>query len=242
MSEQRADGLLPVAEAVNAEVPWLWWARTGNCRLAGMSAPPEGFPLSFLQAAPALDRQAAQAMVARLYPAHRIARTGDGTLSDDASPPGHHVYAGCLPGLAIVCTTDAAPGRPSRLPRRFLDEAAGRIVYLHAMHSAVDWFAYAIWAGDGTLRRALSLSPGSGIIENTGTPLGFEAPFWAGQHPARDPGSAGQPYPLPFHPLELADDALRALFGFTYEGICHHDDPDLENIVLVGFTVHPVTA
>lgn len=49
MSEQRANGLLPVTEAVNAEMPWLWWARTGRCRLAGMSAPPDGFPFSFLQ-------------------------------------------------------------------------------------------------------------------------------------------------------------------------------------------------
>ena len=49
MSESRADGLLPVTEAVNAEMPWLWWARTGRCRLAGMPAPPDGFPFSFLQ-------------------------------------------------------------------------------------------------------------------------------------------------------------------------------------------------
>jgi hypothetical protein len=49
MSEQRANGLLPVTEAVNAEMPWLWWARTSRCRLAGMSAPPNGFPFSFLQ-------------------------------------------------------------------------------------------------------------------------------------------------------------------------------------------------
>jgi hypothetical protein len=49
MSEPRADGLLPVAEAVNAKMPWLWWARTGRCRLAGMFAPPDGFPFSFLQ-------------------------------------------------------------------------------------------------------------------------------------------------------------------------------------------------
>jgi len=47
MSEQD-NGLLAVAEAVNAELPWLWWARTGSGRLAGMTAPPEGFPFSFL--------------------------------------------------------------------------------------------------------------------------------------------------------------------------------------------------
>ncbi len=50
MGEQHASGLLPVAEAVNAEMPWLWWARTGSCCLAGMPAPPDGFPFSFLRA------------------------------------------------------------------------------------------------------------------------------------------------------------------------------------------------
>lgn len=195
-----------------------------------------------LRAALALDREAAQAMVTRLYPAHRVARIGDGTLSDNANPPDHHVYAGCFPGLAIVCTGDAALGRPSRLGRRFLDEAAGRTVYLHAMHSVVDWFAYAIWAGDGTLQRALSVSPGSGVIESTGAPLGFEAPFWAGERPAGDTSSGGKSYPLPFHPLELAEDAPRALFSFNYEGFCHDDDPDLEKVVLAGFTVYPVAA
>jgi hypothetical protein len=107
------------------------------------------------------------------------------------------------------------------------------------MHSVVNWFAYAVWAGDGTLQRALSLSPGFGIIENTGTPLGFEDPFWAGQRPVEGAGFDEQPYTLPFHPLELAEAALGALFGFNYGGLQSDDDPDLENIVLAGFTVYP---
>jgi hypothetical protein len=49
MNERRANGLLPVTDAVNPEMPWLWWARTGSGRLAGMSAPPDGFPFSFLR-------------------------------------------------------------------------------------------------------------------------------------------------------------------------------------------------
>jgi hypothetical protein len=121
----------------------------------------EGEVKPVLQAEPALDRDAGQAIVARLYPAHRIAQTGDGTLLEDANPPDQLVYAGCFRGLAIVCTGDAALDRPSRLHPRFLDEAAGRTVYLHAMHSVVDWFAYAMWAGDGALQRALSVSAGS---------------------------------------------------------------------------------
>ncbi|MFF5081543.1 DUF6928 family protein [Actinoplanes sp. NPDC000266] len=48
---------------------------------------------------------------------------------------------------------------------------------------------------------------------NIGEPYDFERPHWAGERPV---GSTlpGDPYPLPFHPLTLGEDALRALFGF----------------------------
>ena len=193
-----------------------------------------------LQAAPALDRPAAEALVAGLYRTHRITRIRDGTLLEHANPPDDHVYAGCFPGLAVVCTAEAGLDRPSELDRRFLAEATGRTVYLHAMHSVVDWFAFAIWDGVGTLQRALSLAPDYGIMENIGVPLGFEEPFWSGAH-AVDTADPGRPYPLPFDPLELGEAALRGLFGFNYEGICRDDDPDLERIVLAGFTIHPLS-
>jgi Family of unknown function (DUF6928) len=186
-----------------------------------------------LASAPALDRDATQALVRRLYPAYR-AQLADGTLAYDANPNYDQVYVGCFPGLAVVCTSDAALDQPSQLDQRFLAEARGRTVYLHAMHSVVDWFAYAIWSGDGTLRRALSLSPGHGIIEDIGPPLEFEQPYWRGEHEVTL-AAGEEPYPFPFHPLELAEAALRALFGFNYEGRVHADDLDLEQIVLAGF-------
>jgi len=185
-----------------------------------------------LASPPVLDRDATRALVRRLYPAYR-AEVADGTLLEQADPADDRVYAGCFPGLAVVCTSDAALDRPSRLDRRFLAEAHGRTLYLYAMHSVVEWFACAIWSGDGTLRRALSLSPGTGIIENTGPLLEFEKPYWSGQRP---PAADGEPpYRFPFHPLQLAEAALRALFGFNYEGPCRDDDLDLERIVLAGF-------
>ncbi len=192
---------------------------------------------STLQAAPALDRSATHAVVKRLYPSCQISLTEDGTLLDQAGPIGPYVYAGHFPGLTIVCTRDAALDRPSQLRTQFLDEAAGRTIYLHAMHSATDWFAYAIWTPNGGLRRALSLSPGSGIIENIGAPLDFEVPFWGQAHSIETQADS---YPLPFHPLELGEEALRALFGFTYEGLYQDEDPDLENIVLAGFAVDAI--
>jgi hypothetical protein len=190
-----------------------------------------------LRARPTLDRDATRALMARLHPQHQITEVGDGTLLEDVNPPDGRVYAGCFPGVTILCTGEVGIDYPSRLDRRFLEVAEGRTVYLHAMHSVVDWFAYAIWT-DGTLTRALSLSPDSGILENIGQPLPFEAKYWAGEHAVEN--EPDEPaYSLPFHPLELAEDALRALFGFIYEGTPQPDDPDLESIPLAGFAVQP---
>jgi hypothetical protein len=46
-------------------------------------------------------------------------------------------------------------------------------------------------------------------------------------------------YPFPFHPLELGEAALGALFGFVLEGTGQPDDPDLDpdEIPLVGFQI-----
>jgi hypothetical protein len=200
----------------------------------------DGDVRSILQSVPPIDRDATRALVARLYPSHRLVEIDDGTMRDNPNPPDHHVYAACFSALTVVCTPDAALHRPSLLDRRFRDEAKGRTVYLHAMHSVVDWFAYAIWTGDGELWRSLSVSPDHGIIENLGVPLAFEAPYWAGEMAPEvdDDDDEEGLYPLPFHPLELAEDALRSQFGFNYEGSYHEDDPDLEQVVLAGFVVH----
>jgi len=190
-----------------------------------------------LQSAPVLDRQATRALVQWLYPGHQLRDLADGTLLDQANPDADRIYAGCFAGLTVVCTTEAALDRPSQLDPRFRREARGRRLYLHAMHSVVDWFAYAIWSPGGTLVRALSLSPLTGIAEDIGGRLAFEEPYWSGQQPVAAGG--GKPYPFPFHPLELGEAALRALFGFNYEGLCHDDDPDLEQVALAGFALQP---
>lgn len=188
-----------------------------------------------LQAAPPLDRTATRTLVERLYPGHQLLDLDDGNLFESAAPEQSTVFAGCFPGLAVVCAPDVALDRPSTLDPRFRSHFPGRTVYLHAMNSVVDWFAYAVWTGDGSLWRSLSLSPDTGVAENVGAPLAFEAPYWAGERPVDDPDD---PYPLPFHPLELAEDALSALFGFTFEGVAQPDDPDPFGIQLAGYFVY----
>lgn len=42
---------------------------------------------------------------------------------------------------------------------------------------------------------------------------------------------------MPFHPLDLGEEALRALFGFVIEGRPHPDDIDADMVSLYGFRV-----
>jgi hypothetical protein len=185
-----------------------------------------------------LDHAAARAAAERLHPGQALTAIPDGNLQDNSNPPDELIYVGAFRGLTIVCGAIAAQDPPSELPRSVIEAIPASRLYLHAMHSVVDWFAYAVW-NDGLLQRALSLSPDSGIVENVGTPAPFEQPFWAGEHPAIDPDDdpEEEPYPLPFHPLELAEEALRELLGFVYEGWPHPDDVDPSGIPLAGFRI-----
>ncbi|MGW0074420.1 DUF6928 family protein [Streptomyces cellulosae] len=73
-----------------------------------------------------------------------------------------------------------------------------------------------------------------------GDPLPFERPYWSGDRPADVvpwPGEEDEPYALPFHPLELGEDALRALCGFIQEGLPDPADVDADAIRLHGFHV-----
>ncbi|MFT3735421.1 MAG: hypothetical protein QM776_10405 [Rhodocyclaceae bacterium] len=170
-----------------------------------------------------LDREATRRLVAKLFPRKELAPIKDGSLAW-TSPPDKEIYAGCFPGVSVVAAAEFGIDYPSKLSPAFL-QATGKKVYLHAMHSVVDWFAYASWA-DGELVRALSVSPEHGIMEDIGKPLPFEEAFWAGQRPAVDEDEDEEGYPLPFHPLDMGEAALAALFGYQLEGL---HDPSLLN-------------
>jgi hypothetical protein len=167
-----------------------------------------------LSGGPQLDRDATLQLARSLFPKDKLEPIGNGDLSYTC-PPDDELHIGCFPGISILAAREFGIDYPSKLPVPFIAAGGSGRVYLHAMHSVVDWFAYAQWI-NGELVRSLSLSPDSGILEDIGQRLHFEEPFWSGQHPATDDGE--DDYPFPFHPLELGEAALKEFFGYQLEG------------------------
>ena len=197
----------------------------------------DGDAAAVLRSAPRLDRDAARDVLARMHPGARITPADDGTLGDDIFPKDFS-YVGAFPGLTLVCAPYLAPDRPSGIPSGWRQAAPARTVLLHASHSVVDWFGYAVWDGEGRLRRALALAPDDGVVEDTGSRPAYEQPFWDGAHPV--PEDLGdRAYPLPFHPLELAERVLREYLGFEQEGEIRPGDPEPFDVPLAGFRVDP---
>ncbi len=186
-----------------------------------------------LQARPQLDREATWRLAKRLFPRERLELLGDGNLCYTC-PPDAELNIGCFAGVSVVAAKEFGLDYPSRLPEWFVAAGGSGMIYLHAMHSVVDWFAFARWSG-GKLVRSLSLSPDSGIVEDIGPRLPFEEPYWSGQHPAIDDQEEEDVYPFPFHPLELGEAALREFFGYQLEGYVDSALLDPESIPLLRY-------
>ena len=119
MSQPHTGGLLPVADAVSAEDPWLWWALTGTVKLAGMFKPPEGFPFSYLHEC-GLDTIVSLTGPASYNPAPLQSRAH--TLQD--------LYGGAAPDDAAA--EEAEVRRAVATVRSLLDEGHGVVVHCHA--------------------------------------------------------------------------------------------------------------
>jgi len=173
-----------------------------------------------LRGNPKLNRDATLQLATSLFPKDKLELIGEGDLSYTC-PPNDELHIGCFSEVSILAAKEFGIDYPSKLPAPFISAGGNRTVYLHAMHSVVDWFAFAKWI-DGKLIRSLSVSPDNGILEDIGQRLPFEEPFWLGQNPATDDDE--DEYSLPFHPLELGEAALKEFFGYQLEGFI---DPSL---------------
>lgn len=159
---------------------------------------------------PAPDRKASKLLGERLANGS-LEIVGEGCLSDAINPDGR-IFAASYPGVSLYCDSELAVARPSAL-EALAARVPHRTVLSHAMAGGVDWFAFSVWSG-GVLERALSVSPDDGVIEDFGTPLACELPYWGGEHPVE----SDDEYPLPFHPLELGEEIFVSLVGLDWAG------------------------
>jgi hypothetical protein len=193
----------------------------------------KGEPKDTLRRTLVLDRETTTTLVRQLFPSEKLQFLGDGDLSR-TYPGDNEIVVASYPNLVVIAAKEFGIDHPSKLPSRFIEVFSDGILYLHAMHSAVDWLAFAKWR-NGTLQRSLSLSPDNGILEDLGSRLPFEVPYWEGNHPALDPGEDDAAYPFPFHPLELGEAALQAFFGYQLEGVVDPSQIEPEQIPLMRF-------
>lgn len=192
-----------------------------------------GVPGEILKSNAVLDREATTLLAKKLFSSEKLEPMPDGHLSMTC-PPDEELVIGCFPGLTIIAAKEFGIDYPSKLPASFLAPALGNQVYLHAMHSAVDWFAFGVWK-NGKLQRSLSLSPDDGIIEDIGNRMEFEDAYWEGRHPAIDPDEEDDVYPFEFHPLELGQAALLELAGYQLEGTFDSSQVQPREIALMRF-------
>ena len=122
-----------------------------------------------LKARPVLDRQATILTATQLFPNEKLVALNDVDLSNTC-PDDDELIIGSFAGGSVMAAVEFSIDYPSKLPSKFIDAFPGHTVYLHAMHSAVDWFAYVVWK-DGKLQRSLSLSSDRGVIEDIGGSL-----------------------------------------------------------------------
>lgn len=191
-----------------------------------------------LRHAEAPDPDRTSALVRRSYPDAAIERWQGSTLYNGVYPPPGRAYAGSWPGLDVLADRRLMIDSPSQLPEHLVAAGAGRLprTARHAQRGRL-----------ARLRRVGGRPPAP-LPE----PVPRQRRDREHRHPAplrtallgladrpADvipwPGEEQDPYPLPFHPLELGEVALRSLCGFIQEGYPEPDDVDAEAISLLGF-------
>lgn len=190
----------------------------------------DGRAADSLKLNPHLDRDKTIEHTKNLFPKEKLDLIEDGALSYTC-PPDDTIYAGWFSKVFVIAAKEFGIDFPSKLSASFLKLNYGDTIQLHAMHSVVDWFAFAVWK-DGKLKRSLSLSPDDGILEDFGEKLPFEIPYWNGEYPAVEPEDE---HPFQFHPLDLGEAALSEFFGYVLEGPIDSSLIEPEDIPLLGF-------
>lgn len=193
-------------------------------------------PISLLRETTSADWDAAGALVGRMFPDRTAVPSKQAPIAQSAGVSPDEVFVGCYTGATVVCGSNLAIAKPSLLPESWTRPLASEHTYLIATDPESAWGAFAYWER-GVLRRSFSATP-IYIYEDTGLPLVWERPFWAGEHPlVYPPGVMPDPQSLPFHPQEFAEAANAEWLGFRYTGSPRGDEFDPNSLPVCGFTM-----
>src|SRR5699024_2266575 len=139
----------------------------------------------------------------------------------------HEFYIGGYPGITVVQTVihadDDNPLRLSELDSRLRNAVPSADVYACAFNEKEGWAGFAHWH-EGEEKRVFSGTRYE-LMEDSGLPLPFENPYWAGEMAKQLGGIA-----LPFEPRDLMEEAQRHWMGVSIDS----EGPDLQ---VVGYAV-----
>ncbi|WP_075725261.1 DUF6928 family protein [Corynebacterium aquilae] len=165
-------------------------------------------PESVIASAGPADRGFGRKYLALLNPRWPITPIGEFTMNRSAAAGKGEFYIGGFPGVTVVHTALEDIERITQLPSWLLSSVPAADTYAIAWRINDGFGAFAHLQGN-TLKRALSALPDQ-VLEDTGLPGTFEAPYWSGEHPNSNARSS---ITLPFAPAELARAAERAWIG-----------------------------
>ncbi|MFI1914846.1 DUF6928 family protein [Nocardia sp. NPDC020380] len=195
-------------------------------------------PVSVLREHPGPDPEAAWALARQLNPDRDVVPAASGTMKVWAGPDPESVYIGCYPGVTVVCSTQAALPRPTKLPELLVRPLASEHTFLISYDLSLGWGAFAHWER-GEFRRSFSATRVN-ILEDEGLPRVWERPYWAGDYPIElQPGELPDPQLLPFDPPDFADAANEVWLGFRYRGRTPAEALVSEEIQVCGFSLFP---
>lgn len=185
-----------------------------SCNVVAVSP---GIPRTDIQKHPEGGVDAAVAAVARFFPEH--SPTGRSTTAEDgfSTPNPDHLYVGTWGDTVVIGLED--PDTDAVTAQLADHIAPHEIIWSLSLQSTVDHCGFGA-QGPGYDRSLVAWSdadPDTASELITGTPLPFEEPYLAGEHPSSDDPAEQSDYPYPFHPLDLGNAAMLWIFGVEAE-------------------------
>lgn len=179
-------------------------------------------PAGVLEREPKADRGFGRKLLAQVNPAWPITPIGSFPLNRSSVPGRDEFYIAGFPGVSVVrMLVDDASALPQGSP--WLTALPASEVFVIATGTDNDYGGFAHFIGD-TVSRSFCATR-THVIEDTGLPEPFEAPYWAGERAEQAGGIA-----LPFEPRDLALSAERHWLGVDIG----EDGPDIN---VVGYAV-----